>query len=304
MKSSFVTRRLQRSWLFALLVVSLATPSRLASPALPGSFTWPDWARTARIAGAYFDPADSDADIDTRLDALAAQHVSVVVADSPWGQSYSAWVDDSEFVAVKAVVARMVQKAHARGLKVVMYQTGLELVSNPERNPGLEHPDWPQHSLDGQPALFNDIDSTQAHWLETGEWDMWISPCTNFRELAIARVSDMVATGIDGLWVDQTYLPSDVGSHESLWPSSDPCSATAFQAATGLSAPSAEDWDNPVWRHWVLWRHAQMADWLLALKEAARTINSSCFWKRTRAQIPVALHKTRMTPPSTWLAPT
>jgi len=250
-----------------------SAPSRLASPELPTSFTWPDWARTARIAGAYFDPTDSDADMDTRLDALAAQHVSVVLADSPWGESYSAWVDEASFAAVKAVVAKMVQKAHARGLKVVMYQAGLELVSDPDRNPGTEHPDWPQHSLDGQSVLFNDIDSSQAHWLKKGEWDVWISPCTHFRELAIARAREMVATGIEGLWVDQAYLPSDIGDHGSLWPSSDSCSATAFQAATGLSVPSAENWDDPVWRHWVVWRHAQMADWLVALKEATRTIN-------------------------------
>jgi hypothetical protein len=329
MKSPFVTRRLQQSWLLALLVVSLTctgsglvsphpspmptisrlqdegtptTPSRLASPALPGSFTWPDWARTARIAGAYFDPTDSDADIDTRLDALAAQHVSVVVADSPWGQSYSAWVDDSEFVAVKAVIAKMVQKAHARGLKVVMYQAGLELVSDPDRNPGTEHPDWPQLSLDGQPVLFNDIDSSQEHWLNNGEWDMWISPCTHFRELAIARARDMVATGMDGLWVDQSYLPSDVGNHEGLWPSTDSCSAAAFQAATGLSVPSAEDWDNPVWRHWVVWRHAQMTDWLVALKEATRAINPQLVFLEENASADTSRATQNANDPAEYLA--
>ena len=49
------------------------------------AWVWPWWACTARIAGAYFDPTEDNAAIDARLDALLAQHVSVVLADSPWG---------------------------------------------------------------------------------------------------------------------------------------------------------------------------------------------------------------------------
>jgi len=237
------------------------------------AFAWPEWARTARIAGASFELEDSEADIDARLDALAAQNVSVVLADSPWGWSYSAWVDDAEFYAVRDRVTTMVQKAHARGLKVVMYQTGLELTSTPERNPGPEHPDWPQRSLDGQPILFNDIRSDQEHWLDEGEWDLWVSPCSSYRQFSLNRVREMVRTGIDGLWVDTVYLQHSIGDHEDLWPSTDPCSVAAFRAATGLGVPTAEDWDNPAWRRWVVWRHWQMADYLLALKEAARQVN-------------------------------
>lgn len=252
-------------------------PGPTAPPISP-SFVWPDWARTARIAGAYFHPDDSEAAIDARLDALAAQHVSIVLADSPWGEQYAAWVDDEEFAAVKAVVAQVVEKAHARGLKVVMYQTGLELLSEPNRNPGVEHPEWPQLALDGSPILFNDVSNEEEHWLTKGVWDFWLSPCSQpsggtFSELALARVSEMVATGIDGLWVDQVYLQSSVGHHDDLWPSSDPCSAAAFTAATGLSLPVTEDWDSPTFRRWIVWRHSQMVDFLLAEKAAARAIN-------------------------------
>jgi len=49
------------------------------------AWVWPRWACTARIAGAYFHPTEDNAAIDARLDALLAQHVSVVLADSPWG---------------------------------------------------------------------------------------------------------------------------------------------------------------------------------------------------------------------------
>jgi hypothetical protein len=55
--------------------------------------------------------------------------------------------------------------------------------------------------------------------------------------------------------------------------STDPCSAAAFQSTTGLSVPAAEDWDDPTWRRWVVWRHEQMTDYLLAVKQAAREVN-------------------------------
>lgn len=264
-------RRLLLGWL--ALALSGVAPC-WSSGGKTASFVWPDWARTARIAGAFFDLGTTPADMDARLDALVSQHVNVVLANSPWGGSYSAWVDDTTFTAIRNMVAVIVQKAHARGLKVVMYQTGLELLSPPGRNPGLEHPDWPQRSLDGQPVLFNDIYTTQVHWLEPGTWDLWISPASSFRNFTIARMREVVRTGVDGLWVDTVYLPWSMGSHENLWPSSDAASSAAFHAATGLNMPTtAEQWDDPTWRRWVIWRHAQLRDFLIALKDAARSVN-------------------------------
>jgi hypothetical protein len=83
----------------------------------------------------------------------------------------------------------------------------------------------------------------------------------------------MVQTGIDGLWIDQVYLPADVGDHDGLWPSHDPCSARAFQAATGLAAPVAENWDDPAWRQWIVWRHTQIIEFLRAVATTARAVN-------------------------------
>ncbi|MEZ4862052.1 MAG: choice-of-anchor Q domain-containing protein [Caldilineaceae bacterium] len=235
-------------------------------------FTWPTWARTARIAGAYFAPDESDAAIDARLDELAAQQVSVVLADSPWGEKYAVWADDDQFVPVKNLIAKVVEKAHARGLKVVMYQTGLELLSDPERNPGLEYPEWAQKGLNGTPLLYNDISNEDEHWLNKGIWDFWVSPCA-FQTHSLARVQDVVATGIDGLWVDQVYLQSSIGTHDDLWPSSDACSAAAFTHDTKLEMPVEENWDDSIFQRWIVWRHKQIADFLLAEKAAARAVN-------------------------------
>ena len=254
-------------------VLLLATGPGATTWGFDPSFVWPDWARQARIAGAFFEPDDSSEDIEGTLDDLSSQGISVVLADSPWGSSYSASVDDAEFSAVRELATTVAHKAHERGLRVVMYQTGLELIAEASRDPGSEHPDWAQVSLDGQPILFNDISGEQEHWLDEGQRDIWLSPCSSYRELSLARVREMAGTGIDGLWVDTVYLQHSIGEHEDLWPSADACSTAAFQSATGLSLPAAEDWDDPGWRRWVVWRHGQMTDYLLAVKQAAREAN-------------------------------
>lgn len=267
----------------------LARTLPAAGPQLDAAapFVWPRWARTARLAGAYFHPAEDLAAAAARLDKLAADHVSVLVADSPLGEQYEAWVDDACFDAVKAMLARVVEMAHARGLKVVLYHTGLELISPPGRNPAAEHPEWLQRGLDGTPILFNDVSNDDEHWLHAGVWDFWAHPCApssengggnggesrSFRSLAFRRIQEMVRTGIDGLWVDQAYLQSSVGSHHDLWPSGDPCSAAAFRAACGLALPRRVDWDDPLFRRWVVWRHTVIAEYLLAEAQAARAVN-------------------------------
>ena len=237
------------------------------------SFVWPPWSRTARIAGSSFHLEDTEEDIDAALDDLASQQVSVVLADSPWGWSYTAWMDDAEFAAVGEMMTTVVEKTHSRGLRVVVYQTGLELTSQPGPRPNVEDPGWLQRSLSGETIFFNDISSQQEHWLDEGEWDLWLSPCSDYRDFSLDRVRRMAATGIDGLWVDTVYLQHGIGGHQDLWPSTDSCSVSGFESATGFTVPEEEDWDDLTWRRWVVWRHGQMVDFLVALKEAAREVN-------------------------------
>lgn len=250
----------------------------LLCPESHSGSAWPEWAYTARIAGAYFSPTETSAVITARLDELAAEHVSVVIADSPLGEHLHAWVDDAHFAAARVLLANVVKLAHARDLKIVLYHTALEFISPPDHNPYLEHGAWAQRGLDGRPILYNDVSNDDEHWLHTGVWDFWVHPCDtgdlrSFRTLAFNRIRDLVHTGIDGLWIDQAYLQSSVGTHHELWPSSDPCSAAAFQAAAGSTMPQRVDWDDPVFRRWVVWRHTQIADHLLAEASVARALN-------------------------------
>jgi hypothetical protein len=250
------------------------------------AFNWPQWAHTARLAGAYFHPSESDVVIAAHLDQLAAQYVSVIIADSPLGEQYAAWLDDAQFEATRALMARVVSLAHSRSLKVVLYHTALEFIAPADRNPGKEHPQWMQRGLGNQAVLFDDVSNEQEHWLHRGEWDVWMHPCDggpgqngSFRSLAFSRIADMVLTGIDGLWIDQAYLQSSVGAHHDLWPSTDPCSAAAFKAATALDLPRTADWGDPVFRRWIVWRHTQIAEYVVAEMQMARKLNPQivCF---------------------------
>ncbi|MFQ6013932.1 MAG: hypothetical protein ACE5NP_00635 [Anaerolineae bacterium] len=245
----------------------------LPPPMFPPTTTFPLWAQRARIAGAFFEPTESQADIDARLDRLAGQGVSVIIADCPLGWSYSAWVDDGEFRENLTLVAEVVTRAHEQGLKVVWYLTGLELISLGERDPAAEHPDWVQVSIEGEPLVFSDIGSEQEHWLEEGNIDVWVSPSSPYRDFYVGRVADLVASGVDGLWVDTAYLQGAIGQHEELWPSHDPFSAAAFREATGFDLPIREDWEDPTWRRWVVWRHQDILNFLVAVKEAAQAVN-------------------------------
>lgn len=252
------------------------SPSRVGQATV---FQWPAWAKRARIAGAYFHPSQERSEIVAALDTLAIERVSVVLADSPLGEQYRAWVDDSVFAETSRTIGLVVELAHTRGLKVVLYHTGLELISEPERNPGLEHPMWAQRALGGTPNLYNDVSNQEVHWLNTGLWSIWLHPnlCdhkpSSYSHLFFNRIRSLVRTGIDGLWVDQVYLQSSVGAHHELWPSSDPCSAAAFRNATGLDLPLRPDWEDESFRRWVVWRHEQIAAFLHREVTVAREIN-------------------------------
>ena len=248
-----------------------ALPLRLET-----SRSYPQWAQHARIAGAYFEPGEDD-DLDARLDALADQRVSVVLADCPLGSYYSAWADDVEFAASLDLIRRVTDSAHQRGLKVVLYLTSLEQIAEEgavgERNPATAHPEWVQISLHGDPLAFSDISSAQEHWLEEGQIDVWMAPRSGYRDFYLDRVREIMDSGVDGLWIDVPYLPEGIGGHDELWPSHDPFSAEAFQAAYGLDLPEADDWDDEAWRKWIVWRHQDLRDFLLAVKDEMMAAN-------------------------------
>jgi hypothetical protein len=261
------------------------TPTPTPTPTPPPTFldtpveelllpqTFPQWAYRARIAGSYFDRGDEDLDVGRQLDALTAQKVSVVLADCPLGSEYKAWADEGAFQENLALLQEVADESHRRDLKVVLYLTGLEQIAEGELNPALEHPDWVQISIEGEPLNYDDIGSEEEHWLERGLADVWMVPSSPYRDFYLERVKDIVATGVDGLWIDTGYLPNGIGSHEELWPSHDPLSAEQFRAAHGLELPGEANWEDETWRRWIVWRHEDIRDFMVAAREAAVAVN-------------------------------
>ncbi|MEW6456647.1 MAG: family 10 glycosylhydrolase [Acidobacteriota bacterium] len=234
--------------------------------------TTPEWAYKARIAGYAVEPDEGDKEIDEALESFKEQNVSVLIADCPIGWDYSAWHDEDEFKKNLKLIKKVVEKAHEKGLKVVWYLTGLE-VTGKGREPSKENPDWMQISIEGKPIAFNDISSEEEHWLEKGEYDAWLSPCSPYKEFYLKRVEEIVKTGVDGIWNDVVYLQHSIGHHENLWPSHDAYSKRRFKEETGFETPRKENWDDYVWRRWILWRYEKIKGFLVEIKEKAKRIN-------------------------------
>jgi len=249
----------------ALLICVLAAPPAFL-----------DWAKTARLAGASFELDMTDARIDAKLDRLAAEGVSVVVADAPTGWSYTHWVDPQRFAAVLDLMQnRVIPRAHARGLRLVWYLTTLELISvngrNNGRDPAAEFPDWVQIDRHGNPLAYTGRNG--AFWLGKNDIDVWVGPETPYRTFFLDRVAACAAAGADGLWFDVAYYLNDLGRHEELWPSYDAYTAAAFQSAYGIAPIPGRDFDDPAFRRFVRFRQQSILSLARDTSAAARAID-------------------------------
>jgi len=253
-----------------------ATLWRIQSPVSTLQSHWPDWAFEARLAGASFEPDMTDAEIEAKLQQLADESVSVVVTDAPTGWSYTAWVDDAEFHQVLTLMRdRVFPRAHAKGLRVVWYLTGLELICEgcvqTGHDPAAEHPDWVQIDRFGNPVQFYGVQG--AFWLNPNDIDVWLSPESPYRDFYIARIRDIATAGVDGLWMDVAYLLNNIGQFDDLWPSYDPYSRAAFQAAYGHAAIPTKNWNDLAWRHFVRWRIESVTRFVEDVAAAAHAVN-------------------------------
>ncbi|HHQ48224.1 MAG TPA: hypothetical protein ENK19_04990, partial [Acidobacteria bacterium] len=254
------------------------TPSslwRIAAPAVTG-FTWPRWARTARLAGMAFEPEMSDAEIDAKLDRAVADGVSVLVVDGPTGWSYTAWTREDEFAASVALFRdRVAPRAHARGLHVVLYVTSLELVCGQcvtsGIDPSAEHPGWLQVDRQGRPVQLTGVEG--VFWLEPGDVDAWMAPESAYGRFYLDRIRELAGAGVDGLWVDVAYYLNALGPLEDLWPSTDPGTAAAFAADTGHATVPAKNWQDPAWRQWIRWRERSIANFVRRVAAVAHAID-------------------------------
>jgi hypothetical protein len=246
----------------------MAQPVLAAEPA--GLNTW---VRTARIGGAAVWVDMTDAEMNTLLNKLAAQHVSVIEADS----DLSNYLTDAEFDQELALIKNFAQKAHAHAaqFKVVWYYPTLEaLTANAASTPNTmakNHPDWLQYGIDGTQNSFIG-GSGQVFWVDPGMESAWLSPSSPYRDYFFHRLSRIAnETGVDGVWGD-VPLYCDFGPIR--WADTNPYAVSQFQAAhPGSTVPTVEDWNNPDWRRWIAWRHHELRRFIADAAAMARAKN-------------------------------
>lgn len=257
--------RLARAWLCLGSIIAAGMPS--ARAAEPAAFA--GWAKHARLGGVAAWVGMEPAEMSSALDARVAEKVTVIEADS----DLSNYLTDAEFAEELALMRQFAAAAHARGLKVVWYYPSLEVLTpngvNLAHTMYKDHPDWVQLGLDGTPNVFYG-GTGQVFWVDPDTESAWMSPSSPYRDYFIARVKQIVATGVDGIWLD-VPLYADFGPTQ--WTDRNPYAMAQFQSVTGFTAPTAVDWNSAAWRRWVAWRHEELAAFLTDVVTAVRSVN-------------------------------
>jgi hypothetical protein len=230
----------------------------------------PDWLSEARIAGAELFSEMTAGEIAKNLKALADQNVTVIEADS----DLSRLLTETEFEKEISLMRRYSEAAHQMGMKVVWYYPALEVLTPNAKATRISmyqtHPDWVQRGLDGRPNVFmgDKRHKKRVHWVDPGTESAWMSPHSGYADEFTGRVKRIAATGIDGIWLD-VPIYNDIAV---AWADSHPAAAAKFQADVGFPIPKAVDWNDPVWRRWVAWRHQEITSFVLRVRDAARSV--------------------------------
>ena len=116
-----------------------------------------------------------------------------------------------------------------KNLHTIVYVNGLEVMTRHAfdkscRPTGTEtmatiHPDWLQTDLNGNPIVYS---CQHSDWLEPDWEDAWMSPCSGYRDFFKNRIKSLAGAGVDGIYIDATFLPGyQEKSEETRWGSTD-----------------------------------------------------------------------------------
>jgi hypothetical protein len=264
------------SLLLSLAFISLAL-SAFAAPASSDhdqtdrSVTGQDWTNYVRI-GAYGLSRNS---ADQIVRNAQESGVFGIEVDNDIPGRYESFVDPEEKLrAIRAVA----EKAHAAGNRAFVYIAGTECITaNADQTPhtlAKEHPDWLQRKITGEPAVFG---GGSAFWIRKGDEDVWVSPyAREWRKTYMARVRQIAATGIDGIYVDIPYWMTHFDGWEDTWASFDDYTVAAFKKETGLDARKdlkLGDFSDPNFRKWVEFRIQTFTDFMHEIDQNAKSVN-------------------------------
>ncbi|WP_394823006.1 beta-galactosidase trimerization domain-containing protein [Pendulispora albinea] len=228
------------------------------------------WVRDARTAGFEVMIDARPHELGEQLDILADSGVNVVEADC----DLSAYLTNSEFDEQLAVLDLVAYGSHLRGMRCVAYYPTLEVLSAEAATAphvlSKEHPDWLQIGIDGKPNMFVG-GGGRVFWVDPGVESAWTCPLTGYLDYYLDRIRRLTATRLDGVWGDVPLL-SDI---EGVWPCTNEACRTKFKNDTGMVLPGQVNWDDPVFRRWVLWRHQLIFDFEQAILRAVKSVKAS-----------------------------
>ena len=262
---------------FRLILAAVAlAPAALGArqaPAPSSDASGQNWTHRVRIAG-YGLGRRSAADI---VRDASESHVFGIEVDNDITGRYESFLDpDAKLADIRALAA----EAHKAGNRAFVYIAGTECITaNADATPhtlAKEHPDWLQRKRTGEPAVFT---GGAAFWIRKGDEDVWISPyATAWRDQYMARVRQIAATGIDGIYVDIPYWMTHFDGWEDSWASFDDYTVEAFRRKTGLDAKRDVDIGNfadPHFRQWIDFRIETITEFMAEIDRNAKAVNAS-----------------------------
>ena len=236
-----------------------------------------DWLYRARIGGYAVYKDVSDIEIFEQLSKFKAQHVSVVEGDS----DLSLYLTPAQFDSEMVFIARVTKLAHSLDLKLVWYYPSLEVLTVDGEFPEVpsmfkDHSDWVQYNIDDSyenmaqmtPNVFY---GSLVFWVEPNEESAWMCHLSPYRDYFFDRLKKLAATGVDGVWIDVPLFNDIVGD----WCCSNPYCRQKFENDTGMIFPTKADLNiaAPNFRRWMVWRHTELNQFLIDIKDKTREIN-------------------------------
>jgi hypothetical protein len=201
--------------------------------------------------------------------------VSGIEVDNDIPGRYESFLDPSaKLQAIRAVA----EKAHTAGDHAFVYIAGTECITahadKTAHTLAKDHPDWLQRKVTGEPAIFG---GGTAFWIAPGDEDVWVSPfAPEWRKTYMARVRQIAATGIDGIYVDIPYWMTHFDGWEDTWASFDDYTVAAFKKQTGLDAKKdlkIGDFSDSNFRSWVDFRIQTITEFLREIDQNAKSVN-------------------------------
>lgn len=238
----------------------------LAGAARAADFSWLRGATLVGLCG-----YQSRAEAAEQMARAAADGASVVDIHAGLTGTYENFnAPDSAL----AMISFLAEEGHKRGVKVICYIAGLEIISKEGEHTALkDHPNWAQRDREGNPALFDD---KAAFWIAPGEEDIWLSPfAEDWLAPYLEIVGRLAASGVDGVYMDIPYWMTHFEGWGDTWASFDDATVAEFRRRTGLDPFEAKlgDFSDSTFRAWVRFRMDAIDEFVTRVRDRVKETN-------------------------------